>query len=723
MSQLEIAASAISIIGSIVGAGFAVVPTIRRSRDTRYRLATVPIHQQSDEFRRLSPNDRTIELFQEIDPRYRAQAFKHLIDNDRTIENVLTHVDIYREVAFRYVVENQRTMDNLLLLNLSDENQVINFKFLRKDNLTPENFGRLSFQQRNMTNLLALFPVISAISENERSNFYRFFESLNNNQRTINNLLRFEIYDDRVRAFRYLTSRYLSFENLVNPILRFSPGDAGLNFKYLRDDQRTIENLLLLSADRIAVDQVSPQAVAFESLINQHQTMENLYLIPENDHWYCIKNIRDLHEAFVSSVSFASFGDFDSCEFLENFYRFLGYLRYDGNLQISLVERIPEEYSTIKLFSYFHLIESANPNDFVIENDFRSVFYLELSKKFNSDQIDNLTGTEHTAAIDSIVFLINSLFRHDTRISSRNEFLERISLCLTAKYLLHNKDRDNEGEFLLSFNSRLTIACNIESGKVGKDWLCEIENNKEKSKFDFLDTQERNQLERILCEKLAISEINGYWFLKYCSNDRFVQFILLDKMFQYCMMTDIRPALHKSILREFDHDRALQFELIKSMSINDNVSFFSPNHFTAWSMRNNPRLYFLILCIREQNLNERYFFNFSDSRFQLVAFLRLYFRPDRNPNLIRTIIDRLTYLNAIDFILSFNERSDQVSRDNLDIPELTNQRIDEETIRFLLTRRDILKDRYNRCLENQNRDLELSEARSLVEVADTDYEY
>jgi hypothetical protein len=60
MSQLEIAASAISIIGSIVGAGFAVVPTIRRARDTRYRtryrLATVPIHQQSDEFRRLSPN-------------------------------------------------------------------------------------------------------------------------------------------------------------------------------------------------------------------------------------------------------------------------------------------------------------------------------------------------------------------------------------------------------------------------------------------------------------------------------------------------------------------------------------------------------------------------------------------------------------------------------------------------------------------------------------------
>jgi hypothetical protein len=130
--QMEAVVSIVSGIVSFVGTVASATPAAVRYIGTRHgtRLADVPAHRQPDEFHNANDDRRTIQLFQEIDPRYRAQAFKHLIDNDRTIENVLTHVDIHREVTFRYVIENQRTMDNLLLLNLSDENQVINFNLI-----------------------------------------------------------------------------------------------------------------------------------------------------------------------------------------------------------------------------------------------------------------------------------------------------------------------------------------------------------------------------------------------------------------------------------------------------------------------------------------------------------------------------------------------------------------------------------------------------------------
>jgi hypothetical protein len=541
-----------------------------------------------------------------------------------------------------------------VILQLGNVNTAVNFGFLKDSEQTSQNFRQLALNQRTMTFILLSTPDTIRVE---------CFNLLCPNERTFDNICRYRL-DEQGRVFQNLP-RY----------------------------QRTIRNLLRLSNEISQQNHMSPQAFAFEFLIDQDQTIENFYLISERDRWYCVKKFRDLHEAFVSSLSFSSLGDSDSCAFIENFYRFLGYISYDGNLQIEFIKRIPREYSTLKLFSYLSLIESSNSSDFVVEDNFRAEFYLELSKRFSYQLIESSTKSDRETEISSIAFLINNLFRDDTRILAKKEFLKHISFYPgVVKDALHNQDKNENGEFLLSFSSRLIIACNVKSGEVKKDWLYESKNGEEKSKFDFLDTESKNQLEIILCGKLSITEINGYWFLECCDNYRTIQLLLLDKMFQYCMMTGETPILHKSTLKRFNGDPELQLSLIQSMNANDGTSSFSSRHFTSWFVLSDLRLYALTSYIRENIFYFEVFIDSVDPNFQFAMLLRLFMMPNTDISLISNIVDSLTNLSLLNRLIAFNDKCEQIINDNPNHTMLSNSRIQERIIQILLDKRETFQD-------------------------------
>ncbi|MDR1150393.1 MAG: hypothetical protein LBJ93_02055, partial [Clostridiales bacterium] len=258
--------------------------------------------------------ENSMEVFIQLDPKVRSQTFKFLPENIRTLKLLVTEIPyINRATNFRYIRVTERTFENLLALRFDSQKTRDSFVYLNDYELNLENFYRLDTEQRNIDILLSL-----NLNLEEKS---KHFGSMYINERTTDNLKRFgQKYWSQI--FPQLRKRYRTMPNLLE--MEFSPEIAANIFRYLKDNQRTLENLLLFPHDKLSPERISPRAIAFEFLLDQYQKIEYLVRIDKRDRRYCLQRIRNIHAALASPTLFQSFGEVDSERFFKKFYSRLG---------------------------------------------------------------------------------------------------------------------------------------------------------------------------------------------------------------------------------------------------------------------------------------------------------------------------------------------------------------------------------------------------------------
>ncbi|MDR1150681.1 MAG: hypothetical protein LBJ93_03615, partial [Clostridiales bacterium] len=278
-------------------------------------VRNLSIEDQVTYFASLVQEERNnIEIFLQLDPKARSQVFKLLLEKYRTMIILTTRIPyINRASNFKNLIKDDRTMDNLLSLGLDPRHITNLFIDLNDSELNVHNFDRLYIEQRTIKNLLSL-----NLDLEEKS---RYFYMLRKDDRTIDNLKRFKP-EHWLRIFPQLIKKYKTMTNLLE--MKFSPEDSANVFKHLKDNQRTLENLLLFPRDKRSPERISPRAIAFEFLLDQYQKIENLIHIDKRDRRYCLQRIRNIHAALASPTLFQSFGEVDSERFFKKFYSRLG---------------------------------------------------------------------------------------------------------------------------------------------------------------------------------------------------------------------------------------------------------------------------------------------------------------------------------------------------------------------------------------------------------------
>jgi hypothetical protein len=606
--------------------------------------------------------------------------------------------------CFRFLNINERTMNNFLLLDQDNLITTNEFRNLNDSERNLENFSRLRDNQKTIDNLLSLNLNILEISG--------YFGLLNIYHRTINSLREFP-RECWLKLFSQLIVADLTMINLLS--LKLSQEDTARCFKHLREDERTIINLSRLSREKPSSQIPSPRAIAFEFLREEDQKIEYLYTdiygVQESERKHCLQRFGDICKAFTSPDIFRYSGNPHRNDFSENFYSLLSYL--DSDLQIEFIKNIngnTEQYITLELLLFLERKELESEENrysesdtFPVADNIRAEFYFELAKKFCYEYLSHSSGQqqeredqEKEDAVKIVSLLEDSMTRYGLfskpgRKQARDEFLKRVSMCsAVAKKLLHNQDTD--GFLKLNSECRVVIAYSVKPNEVTKDWLYYTTNDKRQiSHFDFLDIETREQIEKLLCAKLKIGEIDGYWFLEYCHDDKNIQWLLLRKMFEYCLMTGQMPVLYKPTLNKFDKNSRFRLALVQSMSATVNVSLFSPKYFSNSYVQDNIELYMLTLCIRERLFCFKVFSESDNREFQLAMFSRLYFvNPSPNPIVVKNAIEKIKFISVLSFFINFNHVSELIVGGNPDYPQLKNQKISNDIIILLRKRRLVL---------------------------------